>query len=91
VCGVPRQGRIEKSKGKKVHVKDVHANMKDSEADMIKVVTDGKGDDMDSYKKEFTATCTSNTWEKSPCPPTSSCTPRSTTANACMSRRNAGF
>jgi mono/diheme cytochrome c family protein len=43
------------SKGKKVHVKDVHANMKDSEADMIKVVTDGKGDDMDSYKKEFTA------------------------------------
>ena len=29
--------------------------MKDSEADMIKAVTDGKGDDMDSYKKEFTA------------------------------------
>ena len=43
------------AKGKKVHVKDVHANMKDSEADMIKVVTDGKGDDMDSYKKEFSA------------------------------------
>lgn len=43
------------AKGKKVHVKDVHANMKDSEADMIKAVTDGKGDDMDSYKKEFTA------------------------------------
>jgi len=42
------------AKGKKVHVKDVHANMKDSEADMIKAVTDGKGDDMDSYKKEFT-------------------------------------
>jgi mono/diheme cytochrome c family protein len=41
------------AKGKKVHVKDVHANMKDSEADMIKAVTDGKGDDMDSYKKEF--------------------------------------
>jgi len=43
------------AKGKKVHVKDVHANMKDSEADMIKAVTDGKGDDMDSYKSEFTA------------------------------------
>jgi mono/diheme cytochrome c family protein len=43
------------AKGKKVHVKDVHANMKDSEADMIKAVTDGKGDDMDSYKKEFSA------------------------------------
>ena len=43
------------AKGKKVHVKDVHANMKDSEADMIKAVTDGKGDDMDSYKGELTA------------------------------------
>jgi mono/diheme cytochrome c family protein len=42
------------AKGKKAHVKDVHANMKDSEADMIKIVTDGKGDDMDSYKSEFT-------------------------------------
>jgi cytochrome c6 len=42
------------AKGKKVHVKDVHQNMKDSEADMIKAVTEGKGDDMDSYKKEFT-------------------------------------
>jgi hypothetical protein len=29
--------------------------MKDSEAEMVKAVTDGKGDDMDSYKKEFTA------------------------------------
>ena len=43
------------AKGKKVHVKDVHANMKDSEADMIKAVTDGKGDDMDSYKTLFTS------------------------------------
>lgn len=42
-------------KGKKVHVKDVHANMKDSEAEMIKAVTNGKGDDMDSYKKEYSA------------------------------------
>lgn len=42
------------AKGKKVHVKDVHQNMKDSEAEMIKAVTDGKGEDMDSYKNEFT-------------------------------------
>lgn len=42
------------AKGKKVHVKDVHTNMKDSEADMIKIVTNGKGDDMDSYKTELT-------------------------------------
>jgi mono/diheme cytochrome c family protein len=42
------------AKGKKVHVKDVHENMKDSQEVMIKAVTDGKGDDMDSYKKEFT-------------------------------------
>lgn len=41
-------------KGKENHVKDVHDNMKDSEADMIKIVTDGKGDAMDSYKGEFT-------------------------------------
>ncbi|HEV2233882.1 MAG TPA: c-type cytochrome [Terriglobia bacterium] len=41
------------AKGKKVHVKDVHANMKDSEADMIKIVTKGKGKDMDGYEKEF--------------------------------------
>jgi mono/diheme cytochrome c family protein len=44
------------AKGKKVHVKDVHTNMKDSEDDMIKIVTDGKGDDMDSYKGELAAT-----------------------------------
>jgi mono/diheme cytochrome c family protein len=43
------------AKGKKVHVKDVHTNMKDSEDDMIKIVTDGKGDDMDSYKGEMSA------------------------------------
>jgi mono/diheme cytochrome c family protein len=41
-------------KGKENHVKDVHENMKDSEADMIQVVTDGKGDAMDSYKGTFT-------------------------------------
>jgi len=49
-----KDGSGNTAKGKKVHVKDVHANMKDSEAEMIKAVTEGKGDDMDSYKKEFT-------------------------------------
>ena len=49
-----KDGSGNTAKGKKVHVKDVHQNMKDSEAAMIKVVTDGKGDDMDSYKSEFT-------------------------------------
>src|SRR5579859_3024607 len=41
------------AKGKKVHVKDVHANMKDSEAEMVKIVTKGKGKDMDGYEKEL--------------------------------------
>lgn len=50
-----KDGSGNTAKGKKVHVKDVHQNMKDSEAAMIKVVTDGKGDDMDAYKSEFTA------------------------------------
>ncbi len=49
-----KDGSGNTAKGKKVHVKDVHENMKDSEAAMIKVVTDGKGDDMDAYKGEFT-------------------------------------
>lgn len=48
-----RDGLGHTLKGKQVHVKDVHTNMKDSEADMIKVVTNGKGDNMDSYKKEY--------------------------------------
>lgn len=43
------------AKGKKVHVKDVNTNMKDSETQMISVVTNGKGDDMDSYKTELTS------------------------------------
>lgn len=41
------------AKGRKVHVKDVHANMKDSEEAMIKIVTKGKGEDMDGYEKEL--------------------------------------
>lgn len=49
-----KDGSGNTAKGKKVHVKAVHENMKDSEAEMIKAVTDGKGEDMDSYKNEFT-------------------------------------
>ena len=48
-----KDGSGNTAKGKKVHVKDVQENMKGSEAEMIKAVTDGKGDDMDSYKTEF--------------------------------------
>ena len=50
-----KDGSGNTAKGKKVHVKPVQENMKDSEAAMIKAVTDGKGDDMDSYKTEFSA------------------------------------
>lgn len=42
-------------KGKKVHCKDIRQTIKkDSEADMIKIVTDGKGANMDSFKGQFT-------------------------------------
>lgn len=50
-----KDGSGNTAKGKKVHVKPVQENMKDSEAAMIKAVTDGKGDDMDSYKTQFSA------------------------------------
>jgi cytochrome c6 len=50
-----KDGSGNTAKGKKVHVKPVQENMKDSEAAMIKAVTDGKGDDMDAYKGEFSA------------------------------------
>ena len=40
--------------GKKLKIKDVHELAgKMSAADMIKVVTDGKGQDMDAYGKQF--------------------------------------
>ena len=42
------------AKGKKLKVKDVHETVKsESEADMVKIVTDGKGKDMDSFSKEL--------------------------------------
>ena len=41
-------------KGKKVHCKDIRDTIKkDSEADMIEVATDGKGVNMDGYKKQL--------------------------------------
>lgn len=44
------------AKGRKLKVKDVHVTSKsESEADMIKIVTDGKGKDMDSFSKDFSA------------------------------------
>ena len=44
------------AKGRKLKVKDVHETSKsESEADMIKIVTDGKGKDMDSFSKDLTA------------------------------------
>jgi mono/diheme cytochrome c family protein len=50
-----KDGSANTAKGKSLHVKEVHATMKDSEAAMIKIVNDGKGDNMDSYKDQFTA------------------------------------
>jgi mono/diheme cytochrome c family protein len=42
-------------KDKKVHCKDIRQTIKkDSEADMIKIVTDGKGANMDGFKSQFT-------------------------------------
>ena len=42
------------AKGKKLKVKDIHETVKtESEADMIKIVTDGKGKDMDGFGKDY--------------------------------------
>ncbi|HXE63097.1 MAG TPA: c-type cytochrome [Bryobacteraceae bacterium] len=44
------------AKGKKLKVKDVHVTSKtESEADMIKIVTEGKGKDMDAFGKDLNA------------------------------------
>lgn len=49
-----KDGAAKTAKGKKVKAKDVRETIKTmSEEDMIKVVTDGKGKDMDSFKKEL--------------------------------------
>jgi mono/diheme cytochrome c family protein len=44
------------AKGKKLKVKDIHETLaKESEAEMTKIVTDGKGKDMDGFGKDFSA------------------------------------
>jgi len=48
-----KDGSGNTAKGKSLHVKDVHATVKEPESAMIKIVTDGKGE-MDSYKDQFT-------------------------------------
>jgi len=50
-----KDGLGKAAKGKKAHVKPVSENIKNAQADQIKIVEDGKGDDMDGYKKDFTA------------------------------------
>jgi len=50
-----KDGLGKTAKGKKVHVKSVAENLSHSDADQIKIVADGKGDDMDGYKKDFSA------------------------------------
>lgn len=44
------------AKGKKLKVKDIRETSKtESEADMIKIATDGKGKDMDGFGKDYKA------------------------------------
>jgi mono/diheme cytochrome c family protein len=50
-----KDGMGKTAKGKKVHVKSVAENISHTEADQIKIVEDGKGDDMDGYKKDYSA------------------------------------
>ena len=53
VCHGP-DGGGKTAKGRKLKVMDVHETVKKFTADqMIKVVQDGKGNDMDSYSKEL--------------------------------------
>lgn len=54
VCHGP-DGVGKTAKGKKLKVKDVHQTVTtESEADMTKIVTDGKGKDMDGFGKDLT-------------------------------------
>jgi mono/diheme cytochrome c family protein len=42
------------AKGKKLKVKDIHTTVgTESEPDMIKIATDGKGKDMDGFGKDY--------------------------------------
>lgn len=51
VCHGP-DGAAKTAKGKKLKMKDVH-QVKMSEDEMIKIVTDGKGTDMDAFGKDL--------------------------------------
>jgi mono/diheme cytochrome c family protein len=51
VCHGP-DGMAKTAKGKKLKMKDVH-QVKMSEDEMIKIVADGKGTDMDSFGKDL--------------------------------------
>jgi len=53
VCHGP-DGAGKTAKGKKLKVGDVHQTAaKESEADMVKIVTDGKGANMDAFAKDL--------------------------------------
>ncbi len=55
VCHGP-DGTGKTAKGKKLKVGDVHVTAtKENEAEMIKIVTDGKGKDMDAFGKDLKA------------------------------------
>jgi mono/diheme cytochrome c family protein len=55
VCHGP-DGTGKTAKGKKLKVKDVHQTAaSESEADMTKIVTEGKGKDMDAFGKDLNA------------------------------------
>ena len=45
-------GRAKTAKGKKLKMKDVH-QVKMTEDEMIKIVADGKGTDMDAFSKDL--------------------------------------
>ena len=54
VCHGP-DGTGKTAKGKKLKVKDVHQTATtESEAEMTKIVTEGKGKDMDAFGKDLT-------------------------------------
>lgn len=49
-------GKGKTAKGKKLKVKDIHETItKESETEMIKIATEGKGKDMDGFSKDFKA------------------------------------
>lgn len=55
VCHGP-DGRGKTAKGRKLKIKDVHETVsKMSAEEMIKIVQNGKGADMDAYGKQFSA------------------------------------